>query len=50
MPHAPLDIRDHLTGVRFVPASVEVLRHDPELDDEIAGQVLRLDLTALFAP
>jgi hypothetical protein len=46
MPDASLDIRDHLTGIRLIPAPVEVLGHHPELDDEIAGQIL----AALFAP
>ena len=32
------------------PAPIEVLGHRPELDDEIAGQVLRLGLAALFLP
>ena len=29
---------------------VEGLGDDPELDDEVAGKVLRLDLAALFPP
>ena len=36
--------------LRLVPAPVEVLGDDAELDDEVAGQVLRLDLAALFPP
>ena len=45
-----LDVGDDLTGIGLVPASIEVLGHHPELDDEIAGQVLRLDLAALLLP
>ena len=50
MTDAPLDIGKHLAGVRFVPAPIEVLCYDTELDDEIAGQVLWLNLAALFVP
>ena len=45
-----LDVGNDLAGIGLVPAAIEVLRHDPELDDKIAGQVLRLDLAALFPP
>ena len=45
-----LDVGDHLTGVALVPVPVEVLGHDPELDDQVAGEVLRLDLTAFLPP
>jgi hypothetical protein len=34
----------------LIPAPIEVLGHRSELDEEIAGQVLRLDLAALFPP
>ena len=33
-----------------IPAPIEVLGHDPELDDEVAGEVLWLDLAALLPP
>ena len=39
-----------MAGVALVPAPVEVLGHGPELDDQVARQVLRLDLAALLAP
>ena len=39
-----------LAGVALVPVPVELLGHEPELDDEVAGQVLRLGLAALFPP
>jgi hypothetical protein len=29
---------------------VEVLGHDPKLDDQVGGEVLGLGFTALFAP
>ena len=45
-----LHVRDDLTGIGLVPAPVEVLRDGPELDDEVAGEVLRLGLAALLAP
>ena len=44
MPDLPLDIRDELTGIRLVPAPVQLLGGQAELDDEVAGQVLRLQL------
>ena len=45
-----LDVGDDLTGIGLVPAPVKVFGDDPELDDEVAGQVLRLDLAAFFPP
>ena len=36
--------------LRSIPAPVEVLGHSPELDDEVAGEVLRLDLAAFLPP
>jgi hypothetical protein len=45
-----LDVGDHLPGIDLVPAPIEVLGRKPELDHEIARQVLRFNLTALFAP
>ena len=45
-----LDIGNDLTGIGFVPAPVQVLGDEPELDDEVARQVLRLDLAALLPP
>ena len=50
VPDLPLDIGNHLPRIGLVPAPIEVLGHDPELDDEVARQVLRLDLAALFPP
>ena len=50
MPNSPLNVGNHLAGVGLIPASVKVLGHHPELDDEIAGEILGLDLAALFAP
>src|SRR4029450_10350621 len=38
------------TGVALVPGSVEALGGGPELDNEVAGQVLRLGLATLLAP
>ena len=45
-----LDVLDGLPRVALVPAPVQILGGLAELDDEIAGQVLRLGLAALFAP
>ena len=48
--HPPLDVFDRLSGISFKPSPIEALGHDPKLDDEVARQVVRLDLTALFLP
>ena len=37
-------------GIGLVPAPVKILGDHAELDDQIAGQVLGLDLTAFFPP
>ena len=50
MPDLPLNVRDDLAGIGLIPAPIEVLCREPELDDEIARQVLRIDLAALFVP
>ena len=34
----------------FIPAPIEVLGHQAELDDEVAGEVLRLDFAPLLLP
>ena len=36
--------------IALVPGAIEVLGGGPELDDEVAGQVLRLGLAAFLAP
>ena len=43
----PLDVRDDLTAIRLIPPPIKFLGNDPELDNEVAGQVLGLDLAAL---
>src|SRR6516165_1198166 len=48
--HPALDICDHLPGRPLVPLSVQGFSREPQLDDEIAGQVLRLGLAPFFAP
>ena len=45
-----LDVGDDLSGIGLVPAPVQLLGRKPELDDEIARQVLGLDLAALLPP
>ena len=42
--------RDRPPGVALVPGPVEVLGGEAELDDEVAGEVLRADLAPLFLP
>ena len=50
MPQPMLDAFDRLPGVALVPMPVEGFSHEPELDDEVAGQVLRLGLAPFLAP
>jgi hypothetical protein len=47
---SPLDIDKDVPRVGLIPAPVKALGHSPKLDEEITGQVLRLDLTAFFSP
>ena len=50
MDRTALDIRDSVAGVLFVPAAVEVLGDQAELNDQNVGQVGGGDLTSLFLP
>src|SRR5262245_20800042 len=50
MPQPMLDAFDFLPGIAFVPMPVEGLGHKAELDDEVAGQVLRLGLAPFLSP
>jgi hypothetical protein len=50
MTDSPLDVGNHPPSIGLIPAPVKVLGHHPELDHKIAGQVLRLNLAALFPP
>ena len=50
MPDLPLDVRDDLTGIGLVPAPVQLLGGEAELDDEVAGEVFRLDFAAFLPP
>ena len=45
-----LDRCDAMSGVALIPDSVEVLRDDAELDNEVRREVLRPDLTPLLLP
>jgi hypothetical protein len=45
-----LHVRKDLAGIGLIPTPVQVLGRNTELDDEIARQVFRLDLSALFPP
>jgi hypothetical protein len=42
--------RDGPPGVALIPGPVEVLGGEAELDDEVAGEVLRPDLAPLLLP
>jgi hypothetical protein len=50
MPQPMLDAFDGQPGVALVPMPVKGFGHQPELDDEVAGEVLRLDLASFLAP
>ena len=46
----PLDVDDDLPGIDLIPAPIKVLGDRPKLDNEVAREVLRLDLTPLLPP
>jgi hypothetical protein len=50
VPDAALDVRQVLASIAPKPVAVEGLRYDPELDDEVAGQVFGFDFAPLFLP
>jgi hypothetical protein len=50
MLHSPLDVLDGLSGVPLVPVAIEALGYDPELDDQIAREVLRFSLAPFLPP
>ena len=50
MPDVRLHVRDDLPGIGLVPAPVQLLGHRSKLDDEVAGEVLRLGFAALLPP
>ena len=50
MSNLPLDVRDGLTRIDLVPPSVQLLRSQAELNNEVPRQVLPLDLAAFFTP
>jgi hypothetical protein len=50
MLHSALYVFNDLTGIAFVPLPIEVFGYQAELDDEVAGKVLRFDLASFFAP
>src|SRR5262245_9455212 len=50
MPGAPLYVLECLAGVPLVPKPIQALRCVAELDDKIAGEVLRFRLAPLFPP
>ena len=50
MAHLLLDIRDDIACVDLVPTSIELLSRQAELDDEVAGKVLRFAFAPLFTP
>ena len=50
MPDLTLNVRKHMTGIGLIPAPIEVLGGEPQLDNEVARQVLWFDLATLFLP
>ena len=50
VPDSPLNIDQDLPAIGLIPAPIEVLGHDPQLDDKIAGQIRWFGLTTFFAP
>ncbi len=50
MADVPLDIRDEAAGIGLVPAPVQFLCDQAELNKEITRKVLWFDLAPLFLP
>ena len=50
MPNLALDVFEDLAGIALVPVPIERFGHEAKLDDEVAGEVLRLDLAAFLPP
>src|SRR6516165_4748619 len=50
MAHLLLHGSKHLPGIGLIPAPIQLLSGQAELDDEVAGEVLWLDLAALLPP
>jgi hypothetical protein len=50
MLHAALDVRHDLAGVALEPMPIEIFGDPLELEDQIAGEVLRLNFTPFFEP
>jgi hypothetical protein len=48
--YPPLNVGDHLPGRGLVPAPVQLLGGDPELDNKIPRQILRLNFSSFFPP
>jgi hypothetical protein len=45
-----LGVNDYLASIGLIPAPIQVFGCQPKLDNEVALQVLRLDLASFFAP
>jgi hypothetical protein len=50
VPDTPLNVGNYLAGIGLIPTAIEVLGHDPKLDNEIVRQIPRLNLATLFPP
>ena len=50
MSNVRLHVRNDLPGIGLVPAAVQLLGNGAELDNEVAGEILRLGLAAFLAP
>ena len=50
MPNVLLHIRDDLAGIGLIPTAVELLCHRSKLDNEVAGEVVRVSLAAFLSP
>jgi hypothetical protein len=50
MLNPPLDVFDGLASITFVPLPIEVFGRTAELDNQIAGQILRFGFASLLPP
>ncbi len=50
MPNSALDILEDLPGIALEPVPIEIFGHNPELNDEVSGEVFGLDFPRLLFP
>jgi len=50
MPDPALDVLERSTGIALEPVPIERLGHNPQLDDQVFGEVFGFDFATFFPP